>query len=172
MTCIVLPMSYMFHSKPPLIARKLCKTQRIKLFCLLVCRFLRKASLTADTMPELLHLRRATAEEDAPDEEADAPDEEAATPDSEAVEQPRPISPEASQKLPPLRLNSAESSPGISPVRYTPGDRDISRQSTMWSLSPNLDFEEFLERQRTFVQACLSTRSLLITLLYRSTSCP
>ncbi len=114
------------------------------------CRFLRKVSLTADTVPDLLHLTQSQATVDSLLRALEA-EPELAQQAAEPAEPPLSGTMEASVKLHGPR--SADS-PGISPVggAEAPG---ISRQGTsgtMWSLTPELDFDEFLERQRAFVE--------------------
>lgn len=106
------------------------------------CRFFRRASLTADQVPKLLHLTEPDQERQPGDESADTPDQAAAIADG--LEQ--------------LALggDSSTDSPDAAAKSGKESTQQLPRQQegAFQGLAPDLDFAEFLQRQKAFVEVC------------------
>ncbi len=106
------------------------------------CRFLRRASLTADQVPALLQLAGAGNERQPDDDSADAPEQAPAIADSLAQ----------------LALGGGavadEADTKEAAKSGVEGGEKLSwqLQGPTGGLTPDLDFEEFLQRQKAFVE--------------------
>lgn len=116
-----------------------------------ICRFLHRASLTTDTVQQLLHLPGGAdldvqLSADSADDSPHAPDQEAdiaASLELLALGGHAPV--DEGQKS----LGGAKSGTGD---RGEAGQTDQASRGPANGLAPDLDFQEFLQRQRTFME--------------------
>lgn len=112
------------------------------------CRFLHRASLTADEVPQLLHLPEADSDVQLSNESTDeSPNE----PDQAA---------DIAASLERLAMgghapaNQGQESSGGAKAGQGVEDAEKAAHAPANGLAPDLDFQEFLQRQRTFMEVC------------------